>query len=99
MKTRWSNHKSHINKLKKTCKIASHCIEEKKGSHILNRNNLKLFDSQLAEQLEVLLIEHVQIPPGSSKDDRTKLMESREKHWQHKLKTVSLYGGLNERSS
>ena len=98
MKIRWSNHKSHIKQWHKTCKVATHFINESKAQHELNRQSLKIFDAQLVDHIEVVLIEQVNVPSNVTGKAKTRLLEIRESHWQHKLKAVSLFGGLNERN-
>ena len=65
--------------------------------HKLDRSEIDIYDEQLSQQIEVILLEEVQFTSGMKNNDKSKLMGTREILWQHKLKAISLYGGLNEK--
>ena len=95
MKERWRNHKSHIKTGKKTCEIASHFRSLSKSAHKLDTTDQKRFTSQLAEHLEVTLIESVTtVPKGYT---LKKYLEEREDFWKGTLKADRLFGGINKR--
>ncbi len=96
MKTRWSNHKSHIKKDKKTCEIASHFIQNAHSIHKLDKTNQACFTASLSLQLEVKIIECVD--PIAGKTIR-EACELRETFWQGALKSTKLFGGMNKRTN
>ena len=96
MKTRWSNHKSHIKMNKKTCEIATHFSRLSNSVHKLNKASHAEYSTSLSEQLEVILIESVAPIPGI---DMKKHLLDRETYWQGALKATKLFGGINKRSN
>ena len=98
-KDRWSNHKSHIKKLRNTCSLTSHMVDTKNTIHELNRKTQKLYDLDLQKHLKFQIIEKVNIEEGWSKDKIKEVMMSREGYWQTQLSTKKDQGGLNARDS
>ena len=93
-KTRWQNHKSHIRKNAKSCEIATHYNSE---FHELVKEPLKTFDSELSNQLEVIIFEKLDFSNCNNQDDKVRVAKQRETFWQHQLMTLECYGGLNKR--
>ncbi len=96
IKVRWRNHKSHIKVGKKSCEIASHFVSTASSVHNVDKSNQARYTSQLSEHLSVQLIEHVEPQPGQ---DMTELLLQREAFWQGELKSTTLYGGINKRTT
>ena len=95
-KTRWQNHKSHIRKGVGSCEIACHFNSE---LHDLTKEPLKTFDSELSDQLEVIIFEKLDFSKCINQDDRVKVAKQRETFWQQQLMTLDCYGGLNKRTA
>ena len=95
-KTRWRNHKSHIRKDRKTCEISKHFNSE---FHNLIKEPLAEFDTDLSEQLEVILIEAVNFSSSVDQNDKIRILKQRESYWQQQLNTFECFGGLNKRDS
>ena len=93
-KSRWQNHKSHIRKGVKSCEIATHFNSE---FHDLVKEPLKAFDSELSNQLEVIIFEKLDFSKCQSQDEKVSIAKERESFWQNQLMTLDCYGGLNKR--
>ena len=93
-KTRWRNHKSHIKKGVRSCEIACHYNSE---FHDLTKEPLNIFDSELSDQLDIIIFEKLDFSKCISQDDRIKVAKDRETFWQQQLMTLECYGGLNKR--
>ena len=99
-KDRFSNHKSHIKNLRKTCTVVRHFVNCKDTKHIIDRSNQNIFDKQLAEQLKFQIIDQItDIPENATKDEIKSIMMNREADWQTRLCTFRDDGGLNVRNS
>ena len=96
MKTRWSNHKSHIKQGKKSCEISTHFIQTANTLHKLDKSNQISYTSSLSLQLEVKIIECVEPITGKTMKEAC---EIRETFWQGALKSTQLFGGMNKRSN
>ena len=95
MKIRWSNHKSHIKNKVKNCRVAVH-FNEPGHNHKFDINNN--YDTTLALELEVTLIDKVIPEPWDTTESITKKLLAKESYWQHQLKTLTADGGLNVRN-
>ena len=95
-KTRWGNHKSHIRTDAKTCEISKHFNSE---IHDLTKNPMKVFDNELSNQIEIILIEKVDFSSCSTQYDKVRMLKQRESYYQHQLNTLESFGGLNKRDS
>ena len=90
---RLSNHRSHIKKNIKTCRLTTHFIER---DHNLVRDKTQPdYDRSLVKHLKIILIDTVQFKHGLSTKEKEKLCEEREGFWQTSLKTFERYGGMN----
>ena len=97
MKTRFTNHKSHIKYNKRNCEVSKH-FADNLNLHKLDKSSHSNYDNSLKQQIEVIIIEQVDVS-GITNDVeaiRRKLKE-REWYWQNNLKTLRQYGGLNIR--
>ena len=90
---RFSNHKSHIKRYVKTCRLTSHFLEKDHG--LVRDKGQKEFDNTLVKHLKVKIIDNVDLDPSLSTKDKEKLCEEREGYWQHHLKTFENFGGMN----
>ena len=97
MKNRFSNHKSHIKYLRRTCELSKH-FSDNKVLHDLDKSSNKNYDVSLKNHLQIIAVEKVDISniPNTTYD-RLKACEIREEYWKNKLKTLKVYGGLNTR--
>ena len=93
MRVRLANHKSHIKKNAKTCRVAVHFNEEPK--HSFDINNL---DATLALELSVTLIDKVTPEPWDTKDTIFTKLIKKESYWQNQLNSFTWAGGLNTRN-
>ena len=96
-KVRFANHKSHIKHGRKTCEVSTHfCTNQQ--LHTLDKTSFASYDKSLKCQLEIIIIERVNII-GTNLDAYSRLNQCkvRERYWQHKLRTMQEYGGLNVR--
>ena len=97
LKTRFSNHKSHIKLLRPTCELSKHFIENP-SMHNLDKSSNKAYDISLKSHISIVGVEHVDVSSvGDSTYDRLQLCEQRESFWKDKLRTMNAYGGLNAR--
>ena len=94
-RVRFGNHKSHIKHGLKTCEVSAH-FSQNQHVHPLDKSSVANYDASLKSQLEIIIIEKVKIK-GRNIDAYSRLDQCkvREQYWQHKLKTLSEYGGLN----
>ena len=90
---RLSNHRSHIKKCIKSCRLTSHFIE--KDHQLIRDKTQKEYDSSLVKHLKVIVIDTVYFKPGLTTKEREKLCEEREGCWQTRLKTFERFGGMN----
>ena len=74
-KSRWQNHKSHIRKSVRSCEIATHFNSD---FHDLVKEPLKTFDSQLSNQLEVIIFEKLDFSRCQNQDDKVRVAKERE---------------------
>ena len=97
MKTRFTNHKSHIKYNKRFCEVSKH-FADNVNFHKLDKSSLSKYDNCLKQQIEVIIIEQVDLTgvDGSVESIRKRLKD-REWFWQNNLKTLRQYGGLNVR--
>ena len=96
-KERFRNHKSHIKKMRATCEVSTHFMDNK-VVHPLDTSTYSNYDSSLSSQIEVIIIEKVNVSnPNASAQERLKEIKSREWYWQNQLKTLRQYGGMNVR--
>ena len=58
MKTRFTNHKSHIKYNKRLCEVSKHFLDNLILHTLANSSHLK-YDNSLKEQIEVIIIEKV----------------------------------------
>ena len=89
---RLSNHKSHIKKGYKSCRLDIHFIE---NDHKLDFSDKNAFDESLAKHLKVIIVEKVAFPDNATQREKEKICEVREGHWQSNLKTLTRFGGMN----
>ena len=89
---RFSNHKCHIKKGKRTCRLDSHFIDI---DHKLDLSSQNAYDTSLSKHLKIILIEKCTFPDGATQEEREKICEEREGYWQSNLKTLTGFGGLN----
>ena len=88
---RFSNHKSHIKKGFRSCKLVNHFLDI---DHSLDFSTVSSFNTILSAHLTVKLVDSLEFDDSISKLDR-------EKRWniglyyQTQLKTLERYGGMN----
>ena len=97
MRERWSNHKSHIKKQFRSCKIATHFKEHMHDKYNLMTDTQAKFTESLKQHLEVMIIECVDPTLNDGNIDKTLL--EREAYFQSYFKATSLYGGLCQRDT
>lgn len=96
MNSRWPGHKSHIRKSVKSCEVACHFS----SLHQLDKEaSLSIFDAQLSKLLRVTIIDQVQMVETDSDTLRIKRLKERETYWQHQLRTLETFGGLNKQEA
>ena len=93
IRSRFSNHKSHIKKYVKNCRVACHFNEDKK--HKFDINNI---DATLAQELRVTLIDKVVPEPWDTDNSIRNKLLAKESYWQHRLGSLESAGGLNVRN-
>ena len=95
---RFSNHKSHLKKLRRTCELSGH-FSMNQFIHKLDRQpkTNKEFDLDLQKHLEIIIIEEVDVKDVKNNIERFKICQEREGYWQHELRTLAIHGGLNKR--
>ena len=97
MKTRFTNHKSHIKFNKRLCEVSKH-MADNLILHELDKTSQSNYDKSLCKQIEVLIIEEVDLTGvGNDIESIRKKLKEREWFWQNNLKTLRQYGGLNVR--
>jgi len=89
---RFSNHKSHIKKGIRSCKLVNHFLDI---DHDLDFSSVALYNSSLSTHLSVITVDSLEFEPEISNADRQKAMEAREGFYQTQLKTLERYGGMN----
>ena len=89
---RLSNHKSHIKNNHRSCRLVSHFLNI---DHGLDFSSHESYNNSLSTHLKVILIESVIFDENISKEEKIRIMESREGFWQNQLKTLERFGGLN----
>ena len=97
IKERVRAHKNHIKKSIHSCELASHFIGGD-STHIINRTGTNQeYDISLSKYLEFILIEKVNTENCVNIDEKVNKCKEREQHWQHQLRTLEIYGGMNKR--
>ena len=97
MKTRSTNHKSHIKYNKRLCEVSKH-FSDNLILHTLDKSSQLKYNNILKEQIEVIIIEKVDVSEvGTDIESIRKKLKEREWYWQNNLKTLRQYGGLNFR--
>ena len=96
MRTRFSNHKSHIKKKVKSCRVAVHFNEN--SEHKFDIRNNDDYTATLALELKVILIDKVMPEPWDTPESITRKLIKKESYWQHQLKSFESDGGLNVRN-
>ena len=89
---RFSNHKSHIKKGIRSCKLVNHFLDI---DHSLDFSTTASYNSTLRTHLSVIIVDALEFEPEISKVDKEKAMEAREGFYQTQLKTLERYGGMN----
>ena len=89
---RFSNHKSHIKKGFRSCKLVNHFLDI---NHSLDFSTVSYFNTTLSAHLTVKLVDSLEFDDSISKLDREKALESRKGYYQTQLKTLERYGGMN----
>ena len=89
---RFSNHKSHIKKAIRSCKLVNHFIDV---DHSLDFCTTESFNRTLSAHLSVIIVDTVDFASSVSKVEREKAMEAREGFFQTQLKTLERFGGMN----
>ena len=97
MKTRFTNHKSHIKYNKRLCELSKH-FSENLILHTLDKSSHLKYDNSLKENIGVIIVEKVDVSEvGTDIESVKKKLKEREWYWQNNLKTLRQYGGLNIR--
>ena len=89
---RFSNHKSHIKKGIRSCKLVNHFLDI---DHALDLSTAASFNSSLSAHLSVIIVDALEFEPEINKVDREKAMKAREGFYQTQMKTLERYGGMN----
>ena len=97
MRERWANHKSHIKKQWKGCKLATHFAEHRNNKHKIDTTTQAKYTECLKQQIEVMFIECVDPNLNSNNIDKTLL--EREAYFQSFLKATVPFGGLCRRDT
>ena len=108
MRTRAANYRNHIKTQHKGCEIATHfsqlpdahslpALTAQGSSMITKKEQQELFNNNLSEQIEFILIDRVAFPDNSTSTEKRSLIEKSEGYWQTQLRTMKKYGGLNVR--
>ena len=93
---RFSNHKSHIKKGIRSCKLVNHFLDI---DHDLYFSTTASYNSSLRTHLPVIIVDAIEFESEISKVDREKAMKAREGFYQTQLKTLERYGGMNTLNS
>ena len=97
MRERWANHKSHIKKQWKGCKLATHFAEHINDKHKIDTTTQNKYTECLKHQLEIMFIECVDPNLNNKNIDKTLL--EREAYFQSYLKATIPFGGLCRRDT
>ena len=89
---RMSNHKSHLKKGIRSCKLVNHFLDI---DHSLDFSSTDSFNSTLSAHLSVIIVDALEFDHGMNRLDIEKAMETREGFYQTQLKTLVRYGGMN----
>ena len=89
---RFSNHKSHIKKGIRSCKLVNNFLDI---DHGLDFSTIASYNSSLSKHLSVIIVDALVFEPNVSKSDKEKAMEAREGFYQTHLKTLEQFGGMN----
>lgn len=89
---RLSNHKSHIKKGIKSCRLDTHFIDI---DHKLDSSSFNSYDESLSKHLKIIILEQVNLPNNATQYEKEKICEMREGYWQTNLKTLERFGGIN----
>ena len=90
---RFSNHKSHIKRGVKSCRLTNHFLE--KDHALVTDESQKEFDASLVKHIRIKIIDNVTFDNNSTTKEKEKLCEEREGYWQHHLRTFEKFGGMN----
>ena len=90
---RFSNHKSHIKRNVKSCRLANHFLE--KDHDLVRDKNQKEFDLSLVKHVRIRIIDIIDFDQNLSTKEKEGLCEEKEGYWQHHLKTFEKFGGMN----
>ena len=90
---RFSNHKSHIKRNVKSCRLANYFLE--KDHDLVRDKNQKEFDLSLDKHVRIKVIDIIDFDQNLSTKEKEGLREEREGYWQHHLKTFEKFGGMN----
>ncbi len=93
---RISNHKSHIKKGIRSCKLVNHFLDL---DHSLDFSSVESFNRTLSAHLSVIIVDDVVLDVSMTKLEKEKAMEAREGFYQTQLKTLVRYGGMNNLDS
>ena len=69
----------------------------KHDHQLTKKEQQELFNNNLSEQIEFILIDRVVFPDNSTSTEKRSLIEKSEGYWQTQLRTMKKYGGLNVR--
>ena len=86
------NHKSHIKKGIRSCKLVNHFLDI---DHDLDFSTTASYNSSLRMHLSVIIVDAIEFESEISKVDKVKAMEAREGFYQTQLKILERYGGMN----
>ena len=86
------NHKSHIKKGIRSCKLVNHFLDI---DHDLDFSTTASYNSSLRMHLSVIIVDAIEFESEISKVDKVKAMEAREGFYQIQLKILERYGGMN----
>ena len=89
---RVSNHKCHIKKKKRSCRLVCHFLDI---DHNLDFSTHKLYNESLSKHLKFIVIDVKSFDSDVSKDDKIKAMETMEGFYQTQLKSLVRFGGMN----
>ena len=78
---RFSNHKSHIKRNVKSCRLANHFLE--KDHDLVRDKNQKEFDLSLVKHVRIRVIDIIDFDQNLSTKEKEGLCEEREGYWQH----------------
>ena len=90
---RFSNHKSHIKRNDKSCRLAIHFLE--KDHDLVRDKSQKEFDLSLVKHVRIRVIDIIDFDQNLSTKEKEGLCEERKGYWQQHLKTFEKFGGMN----